>query len=179
MYKPLPSHSIKSKICEGRGRSESMSELSVNHLRFLQVLFEYLEKTRKTFFRERGGCGRKAYSKELLPFTEKYPLVLPQGKFVFAGCQNPPLLPLLGNIQKGQVTSLSSLLLSLLQKLLFVNPFFNKPIPSYCYLYFPTFSPNTTNPSLSVSIHFLTNPSPAAKKKHTQKNSYERPVVIS
>ena len=110
--------------------------------KFLQVLFEYLEKKRKTFFRERGGCGRKAYSKELLPFTEKYPLVLPQGKLVFAGCQNPPLLPLLGNIQKGQVTSLSSLLLSLLQKLLFVNPFFDTPIPSYCYLYFPTFSPN-------------------------------------
>ena len=104
---------------------------------------------------------RKSY-----PSPKKNPHVLPQGKLVFAGGQNPPRLSLLQKFKKDTLPL--SPLASLHEKplSLSLHTFFDKPTPnkrylSLSYLLFLY----TINLSLSLSKHFLYKPIPFSKKQ--------------
>ena len=62
-------------------------------LKFLWVPFEYLQKKRTKSYRE-GGVSTLNICKGIGTLNQKNPNVLPQGKLVFAGGQNPPRLSL-------------------------------------------------------------------------------------
>ena len=138
----------------------------MDHLKLLGVSFEYLQMKRKSLI-GRGEYGRLIYPKELQPLTKKNPHVLPQGKLVFAGGQNPPRLSLLQKFKKDTLPL--SLLLSPLYTTnlyLSVQAFFDKPTPStrYLSLFTSCFCTPQTPLSLSLSKHFFDKPILSSKK---------------
>ena len=135
-------------------------------LKFLCVPFEYLQKKRTKSYRE-GGVSTLNIWKGIGTLNQKNPNVLPQGKLVFAGRQNPPRLSVLQKLKKDTLPLLFSTRLCTLQTSisLSLETFFDKHTPSTRFS-FHLLSLYTTNPPLSLSESiFLTNPSRAAKKQ--------------
>ena len=89
---------------------------------------------RKKYYRERGRMDAKYIQRKSYPSPKKNPHVLPQGKLVFAGGQNPPRLSLLQKFKKDTLPL--SPLASLHEKplSLSLHTFFDKPTPNKRYL---------------------------------------------
>ena len=130
----------------------------MDHLKFLWVSFEYLHMKRKKYYRERGRMDAKYIQRKSYPSPKKNPHVLPQGKLVFAGGQNPPRLSLLQKFKKDTL-ALSLLLFSLCRSNLYLSlslqAFFGKPTPSTRYLFLFTSCPSTPQTPLSLSLSFF------------------------
>ena len=151
-------------------------------LKFLCVPFEYLQKKRTKSYRE-GGVSTLNICKGIGTLNQKNPNVLPQGKLVFAGRQNPPRLSLLQKLKKDTLPLLFSTRLCTLQTSisLSLETFFDKPTPSTRYLSLFTSCPSTLQTPLSLSLKaffWQTHPE-QQKNNHTYKNSScEKPILI-